>query len=707
VTADPVETGPARSRSLPGAVASAGILASLLLLRLIDPSPVATMRNLAFDELQRAVPRIIVDPAVTLIDIDDASLRGYGQWPWPRRQLAGMVDRLAESGARLVVLDMVLSEPDRGAAGNDEALAAALRRLPTVGGMALSPEPGPLPPPPAGIAFGGPDPAPHLPAFRGGVAPLAQFRDSFAGWGGLNGLPDADGSYRRFPLLYSAAGQVYPAMVAEILRVLAGDSTYRVKTAGGNGESSLGTDSGIVALRVGQSPGTAFTIPTDATGAIPLRLGQFPRDNVIPAWRLLDGTADRRLIDGHIVLVGASASGLADLHQTALGLRPGTEIAAQALSQILDADYLRRPDWATGMELSLAFLLGGALILSLPKLDATRGAFLLLSWFAVLASVAYAAFRYGHWLFDPGYPALCLGGVYLMVTLDSFRTVERERAFIRRAFARYLSPALVAQLAADPKRLKIGGERRMMTFIFTDIAGFTPMTEKVGPERLAPVINRYFDGVSEVIMRHGGMVNQFVGDAVLAFFNAPTDQPDHAARALACARDLDRFAEQFRRRESVPPIDFGETRIGVHSGYAVVGNFGSSRRFHYGALGDTINVASRIEQLNKFFGTRICISDETLKLSGDQGARPLGEVQVLGTHRFLAIHELLQSEREEEDHVDLYRDAYELLRRGDIAAAAVLFTRAASLAPGDRPTQLHLKRLDEGHFDQRIVMDRK
>jgi adenylate cyclase len=698
-----------RPHGLVGRVAAAVVLILFLLVKLFDPWPLVVLRNTAFDRFQQYAPRLVKDPPVTIIDVDDASLARLGQWPWPRRDLARLVDTLAADGARAVAFDMVFAETDRGDPAGDHAFAVALHQLPTVGGLAFAQSPAgvmTLPPPVAGFAFSGPDPLPHLPGFAAAIMPIQELRAAYAGIGGLNGVAEADGVHRRVPLVFSVAGHLYPSLVLEAVRVFSGDSTYIVKTAGGSGEPSLGTDNGIVSVRVGRSP-APLTIRTDSTGALLLHLGQFPPERVIPAWQVIDGTADRHGIAGQLVLVGTSAAGLVDLRHSALGLRPGVELEAQAISQILDGDYVQRPDWMPGLESALAACAGVLLIVAMPAAAALPGAVLGIAVLIGFAAASWFAFTGWQWLLDPVYPSLSATGVYLAASLGGFVQAERERAFIRRAFSRYLAPSLVNQLAANPKRLRLGGERREMSFVYTDIEAFTTLTERLGPEALAPIINHYFDGASRVITGHGGMVDQFAGDTILAFFNAPLDQADHAARAVACARDLDAFAEEFRCRQTTDGVPFGITRIGVHSGPAVVGNFGSASHLQYSALGDTLNAAARLEGLNKYFGTRVCASAETVARSNDNGVRPLGRVLVKGKSEPIDVYEVLPADRCGASFLDAYRQAYERVRCGDVAAGRRLFARLAQDMPDDGPSRFHLARLEAGDSDVLVVMDDK
>ncbi|HIJ61174.1 MAG TPA: adenylate/guanylate cyclase domain-containing protein [Rhodospirillaceae bacterium] len=692
-------------------LAAAFSLVLLTPLAMLQPWPLPAMRNAAFDWMEQRMPRAVAELPLVVVDIDDQSLAELGQWPWPRRVLAQMTDQLAAAGARVVVFDILFAETDRADPAGDRAFADSLRRLPTVGGLAFTQLPAtviaPPGPPVAGFASIGPDPLPKLPAFVGAVMPLSIFQAAFAGLGGLNNIPEPDGLTRHLPLLYAAGGRMYPSLVLETIRAFNGESTYFVKTIGGSDEPAMGGGGGIMAVRVGQSAGS-LSIPTDTSGALLLHLGRFPADQTISARRVLEGALSSGSLAGRVALVGTSASGLVDLRPSVLGVRPGVELEAQAVAQILAGDFIRRPDWMPGLEAGLAGLLGGALLLILPRLGILAGAAVGAVALAGVMAASWQLYARWQWLLDPVPPALCAAGVYLTATLGAFLAVERERIFIRRAFSRYLAPALVNRLAADPGSLSLGGERRDMSFLFTDVTGFTAMAERFAPEILAPVLNRYFDGASAVIASHGGLVDQFAGDSILAFFNAPLDQPDHAARALACARDLDSFAEAFRGEQMAAGLPFGQTRIGVHSGPAVVGNFGSSNHFQYAAIGDTVNAAARLEELNKDFGTRVCVSAETLLRCdpGSAGAiRPLGLVRVKGKMDPLDVTELLQPDCYPDSFIRIYDQAYKGLQSGQTEQAVGLLRRFAVTFPGDGPVRFYLGRIAQGHRRLREAID--
>jgi class 3 adenylate cyclase len=283
---------------------------------------------------------------------------------------------------------------------------------------------------------------------------------------------------------------------------------------------------------------------------------------------------------------------------------------------------------------------------------------------------------------------------------------RQQKVYIQGVFSRYVSPKVVHQLLSDPKRLSLEGERREMTFLFTDVAGFTTLSEGVESHQLAQVLNNYLEGMCQVILKYDGTVDKFIGDAVFAIFNAPTDQLDHAERAVRCALDLDHFAEQFRAEQNAAGVPFGITRIGIHSGPATVGNFGSHARTEYTALGDAVNTASRLEGLNKFFGTRICVSEVTRAHCDGLPFRPIGLVVVKGKTHALGINEPLSEERASADYIARYRHAYARLESGAEESLA-LFEALYAENPYDGCVAVHVERLRAGTRSTEIAMTEK
>ena len=297
-------------------------------------------------------------------------------------------------------------------------------------------------------------------------------------------------------------------------------------------------------------------------------------------------------------------------------------------------------------------------------------------------------------------------GSFLLMLAYRYAVADRDRRRIRAIFSLYMAPTLVDGMVSAQEMPSLGGQRRTVTILFSDIQGFTGLSERTDPALLAPVLNEYFDGVCDIIMGEGGLVVEFLGDGVLAVFGAPTEQLDHATRGVTAARLMDEFSERFRASDLPAGINFGVTRIGVHSGLAVVGNFGSRKRLKYAAMGDAVNTASRIEGLNKHFGTRVCISDEARMLSGDADIRPLACVQMFGKQHTVDIFELLASGAAQTPYVKAYTAAFQALSAGERVAEQRFAALGADDEP-DRAAEFHLERLRRGECTSLVVMTDK
>lgn len=416
-------------------------------------------------------------------------------------------------------------------------------------------------------------------------------------------------------------------------------------------------------------------------------------------------------IAGRVALIGpVLPSGGGDRHNTPLAWRdgpiPGVVIHAHVLAQLLDG---RRPPQA-GVTITAA--LGAVLALAGIGLARARWAWPLkvLGGLAVVAAVWAASTLW----FQAGGPlvpvVLASFGLPAAAGMDAAvtgRRLREQRRFIRDAFTLFVSPSVVARLERDPGRLTLTGERRECTFLFTDLTGFTTLSESLAPEALAELLNAYLNGMTKVILAHDGTLDKFVGDAVVAFFGAPETQPDHARRAVACARDLDVFARDFAAGQAAIGRPLGRTRIGVHSGIATVGNFGGSQRFQYTAMGDVVNTAARLEAANKALGTTICISSATVRQCPDEAVRPVGELMLPGkTQPIMAYTPVRHGEAPGDE---AYRRAFARLAGGQESAEALIgaFQALADGAPDDPLPRFQLHRLQRGETGIRIVLTGK
>jgi adenylate cyclase len=627
-------------------------------LHVIEPTFVEQLRHRVFDEYQRLKPREYSnDIPVRILDIDDESLSRIGQWPWPRDVMAEIVARLNELGASAVVFDMVFSQPDRLSPeslrkmlpkrpefeaaregllqipDNDELFAQTVDGAYVVTGFAMTGRETTETAPAikAGFAENGDRAAPYLPAYAGAMKVLSNIESKVAGNGALNAIPESDGVYRRIPMFMTLNDKIYPSLVAESLRVAQDASTFIIQAVGASGEEGFG-ETGLVSFKVG-----AVKVPTDENGQIWVRFtGDIP-ERYVPAWKLLDGSAPAEKLEGHIVLIGTSAAAMKDLRATPLDpAAAGVSLHAEALETILTGNFLNRPDFAHGLEVVASFLLGLLLIWLLPKWGSVWCAVLTFAAIVGVVAGAWYAFDVYNWLLDPIYFSVVILVIYLTQSLLIFLATEAERARVRGAFGMYLSPALVEQLASDPEQLKLGGEMKDISIMFCDVRGFTSISELYDPEGLTQLINKFLTPMTQVIMDRMGTIDKYMGDCIMAFWNAPVDVPTHVAEACNSALTMFEKLEELNtelEQEAVSnnkefrPLKIG---IGLNTGSCCVGNMGSNQRFDYSILGDDVNLCSRLEGQSKGYGVDIVISETTKIAAPEFATIELDLIQVKG-----------------------------------------------------------------------------
>jgi adenylate cyclase len=627
-------------------------------LHVIEPTFVEQLRHRVFDEYQRLKPRVYSnDIPVRILDIDDESLSRVGQWPWPRDVMAEIVARLNELGASAVVFDMVFSQPDRLSPkslmkmlpnrpefeearkgllkipDNDELFAQTVDGAYVVTGFAMTGGETSEAPPAikAGFAENGDRAAPYLPAYAGAMKVLSKIEDKVAGNGALNAIPESDGVYRRIPMFMTLNDKIYPSLVAESLRVAQDASTFIIQAVGASGEEGFG-ETGLVSFKVG-----GVKVPTDENGQIWVRFtGDIP-ERYVPAWKLLAGKAPVEKLEGHIVLIGTSAAAMKDLRATPLDpAAAGVSLHAEALETILTGNFLNRPDFAHGLEVVASFLLGLLLIWLLPKWGSVWCAVLTLVAIAGVVGGAWYAFDIYNWLLDPIYFSVVILVIYLTQSLLIFLATEAERSRVRGAFGMYLSPALVEQLASDPEQLKLGGEMKDISIMFCDVRGFTSISELYDPEGLTQLINKFLTPMTQVIMDRMGTIDKYMGDCIMAFWNAPVDVPTHVAEACNSALimfekleelNLELEQEAANNNRAFLPLKIG---IGLNTGSCCVGNMGSNQRFDYSILGDDVNLCSRLEGQSKGYAVDIVISETTKIAAPEFATIELDLIQVKG-----------------------------------------------------------------------------
>jgi adenylate cyclase len=417
------------------------------------------------------------------------------------------------------------------------------------------------------------------------------------------------------------------------LRVALGAKTFVARAA------SSGRLAGLV---IGK-----YDIPTDSAGQIRLYdTGPQPL-RMVPAWHILSG--DRRSGSGAsslepdtsferaIVFIGSSALGIEDVQHTPLStMTLGVTIHAQAVEQILSRDFLIRPDWVRALEILVTVLAGIFLILVLRQVSALAGVAISLMFVASVLGLCWVAFSSYKLLVAPGFPIFVIAAVYLSCTINAYLVSERRRREVQTAFGQYLSPALIERLAADPGLLSLGGDTREVTILFCDIRGFTSLSERLDAQEVTRLVNRFLTAMSDAILDNGGTIDKYIGDCVMAFWNAPLDDPDHARQACRAAqamrghlRQLNEqlHAEAIEDTSSPGTINMG---IGINTGDCCVGNMGSKQRFNYSALGDSVNLAARFEEETKKFGVDLVIGESTRQRIADLEFHELGRITVRG-----------------------------------------------------------------------------
>jgi len=696
---------------------------------LVSPELFNRLSLFAFDKYQQLAPRqASPDFPVQIVDIDEHSLKQLGQWPWPRTTLARMLDKLAEAGAAVVAFDVLFTEPDRtspemlrsllteqgaGAAeaaqvlasmpDPDAALAKAMTKVPVVVGFNLTASSGrgnPLAK--AGFAVLGAkaeDPWRYVDSFPEAVAALPELQKSAAGNGFVNEPSDWDNIVRHVPLVFRLANKPVPSLAAEAMRVGFGGRGYLVRYAGAQAEQSFGENSGLNAVEIPvPAAHTAIRVPVNRAGQVTVYYARRDPRRYISAADIVAGKFAPERIADHIVLVGSSAAGLNDLKATPIAPdMPGVEVHAQLIEQILERDFLFRPDWGPGAEIIFALLSGLLLIATVPRLGALLSAELALIAAIGAVVVSWLAFRngsflidpnvlqggHGHVLLDPVYPIAVLATVYLVSNLVNYRQTEQRQREIRQAFSLYLAPQLVEELAKNPEKLVLGGEIRLMTIMFCDIRGFTTLSEGMSSHDLGQLINEFLTPMTEIIMAHKGTIDKYIGDCIMAFWNAPLDDPDHAKNAVAAAQEMRRKLVELNAAWAAEGRRSLHVGIGINTGECSVGNFGSHQKFNYSLLGDPVNLASRLEGLTKLYGVDEIIGEETAELLDEPGLIELDLVAVKGKTRAVRIFTLPPHPVEAQQYLARHAALLDAYRRRDWDAALGLLEDPVLAAEGE------------------------
>jgi len=558
------------------------ILVLLTTLRWFDPTPVQRLRLLNFDAYQTLIEKKTAQRTV-LYDIGEEQLKENGQWPWPRDKIAQLVADLYNGGASLVVLNMMFPEEDR--MGGDAALISVMQQVPIVLTQTASTRASGTEATPRGLSYSG-DPFPWLFEYPGAVMNIKSIADVAAGVGMVATVPEIDGVVRRMPLAVRVGDAIYPSLPMEILRVAMGSKSFQIKT----------TAAGITAMRVRGFP----IVYPDMNGRV---------------W--IDYSVDipREGIEGKIVIVGLVAEGLTQPVATPFGPADTHEINAKMLETIIAGTSIKRIDIADFIEIASFFLFGLILLLVVPRVSVKWTVPVFIFIFSGAAYAGIYSFTNHRLLFDLSYP---LGGgllIYFHLMFNNFAREFRLKQQIKKQFGTYLSPDMVSILQKKPELLRLGGETKNLTIMFSDIRGFTPISEqyKTNPQGLTALINRFLTPMTNLIMEQKGTIDKYMGDCIMAFWNAPVSVDNHEKQAIVSALDMLQKLDKLNvelDEEGLKPIKIG---IGINTGECVVGNMGSDQRFDYSILGDAANLASRLEGQSKGYGVTIILGEETAK----------------------------------------------------------------------------------------------
>jgi len=611
-------------------LACLALLIGFAALRVLDPAPVEELRLRTFDGYQRLDPRKKIARPVTIVDIDDKSLEKLGQWPWPRTRIADLITELTRLGAVVIAFDVVFSEPDRlnpdamadtlrnideatrerlrMLPSNDQALADAIRASRVVLGESGSAQElvaldKTLPV--TGLAMLGEEPQPFMFDFPGLLRNTSVLEHAAAGRGLFTINPDRDGIVRRVPMIMLAQSQTMPSLTFEMLRVATGSGTILIKAE----------KAGIKSLAV-----KGFTLPTDGNGQLWIHYARQDPSLYVPVINVLEKTVAPEKIAGKLVLIGTSAVGLNDIKTTPVSQNmPGVEIHAQVLESALAGAVISQPAFGIGIEFGTALVFGLLVIAFAPLFGPVTLVALGAAFATGLIGTSWYFYAQHRLLIDLTYPLMSTTAIYLTLIFSSFVREQAQRKQIRGAFAQYMSPVLVEQLAQSPEKLVLGGEEREMTIMFSDVRGFTTISEtyKNDPQGLTALMNRFLTPLTNAILARKGYIDKYMGDAIMAFWNAPLDDKQHEINACEAAIDmLEKIDEVNKQREQEAadgghvyiPLNVG---IGLNTGIGVVGNMGSDLKFNYSVLGDSVNLASRLEGQTKEYGFPIIVGSKT------------------------------------------------------------------------------------------------
>ena len=598
------------------------ILTAMVALRMKDPYPIEVLRLKGLDYYQRTQDKVESENII-VVEIDEKSLEEKGQWPWPRNELADGIKKAFENEAATVVLPIIFAEKDR--MGGDAAFVEILGKAPVITSQSAAVK-GKGVPVPRGMATIGGSVDGWLYDYPNAIGPMKEIGESSAGVGMLLTAPELDGVVRRLPLVVQVKKETYPTLPLEVLRVFGNEPSYQAKING----------AGVQAIRVkGSNP-----INTDANGRVWINF-KYKFDNISYT------DADWSKVKGKIVVLALTAEGLVNTVATPVGISHGYEVSMQTLQMLIDGNRLERKAEFDLYELISGVTIAILLILAAAYLGYVYNGVLITVLLCVPTAVGFYVFNKHGYLLDYTWPTLALFLPWVGAIFMRFVIEYKLKMQIKKQFGTYLAPALVEKLQKNPGLLQLGGDERELSIMFTDVRGFTAISEHYGKDvqGLTKIMNRYMTAMTKAILENDGTLDKYIGDAQMAFWNAPLDNPNHAKdavkTALSMLKELDTFNSEIKN-EGIPAFGMG---LGINTGDVVVGNMGSTQRFDYTCLGDHVNLASRLEGQSKSYGVRIIIGSKTYDMVKDEyKCVELDCIAVKGKKQGVKIYTILENQ---------------------------------------------------------------
>ncbi len=689
----------------------------------MDPHFLRFMELKALDLRMVSRGQLPTTGQVIIATVDEKSLSEIGRWPWSRSMTAKLVDSLKEYGAKAVGFDIVFAEPEQSTGPSADAiLAKSVKSAKNVslgyffhtsmkdveflteeyinasgsliGGSMYSM-----------VREKGHEGDYNLITAYAPVPSIKAIAESGENCGYFNAFPDPDGVIRWSPLVIKFQDNFYYSLPIALLMQYLDYPMIVLNLA----------EFGVDGVMLGD-----LRIPTDEIGR--LLINYLGPAKTFPHYSISDIIAGRlspELIKGKIVIVGATATGIYDLRVTPFSpVYPGVELHATVVENILQGNFLEQSAWTTFIDICGIIFFGMIIGIAIPRLKALQGILLvmvLLGGFVAGNTLIFA--KYNTWL-NMVYPVLTMMTIYLVITVYRYFTEEREKKKIRGAFQYYLTASVINELLKDPTKLKLGGDKKDLTVMFSDIRGFTTISEKLTPEELVHLLNEYLTAMTDIVFKYEGLLDKYIGDAIMAVFGAPVDQPDHALRSCRTALEMMATLKGLQQKWAAEGRPFVDIGVGINSGDMVVGNMGSNMRFDYTVMGDNVNLSSRLEGINKEYGTHIVISEFTYEVVKEEVfCRELDAVRVKGKKLPVKIYELICERKdaaEHEEYIGRFHAglAHYKAARWDEGIAA--FKSVLEIRPDDPPAKLYIQRCQdlkenppEGEWDGVFTMTRK